>query len=34
MSFLSTSKAWLVGVEEYETALARFISNLIIRLLQ
>ena len=27
MSFLSSSKGWLVGVLEYETALARFISN-------
>ena len=29
MSFLSTSKGWLVGVLEYEAALARLISNVI-----
>jgi hypothetical protein len=29
MSFLSTSKGWVIGVLEYETALARLISNVI-----
>jgi membrane-associated phospholipid phosphatase len=29
MSFLSTSKGWVVGALAYETALARFISNFI-----
>jgi len=29
MSFLSTSKGWIVGILEYETVLARLISNVI-----
>jgi hypothetical protein len=29
MSFLSTSKGWIAGILEYETALARLISNVV-----